>query len=458
MKQLAYIIALTITSLACTSCYKSEVEDLYDQSPEERTKQAIEKMRTDLMESELGWYAEYTFYLNDGSAGETELVSPLIFQFKANDRVNIKSVYEDYEQKESSYQLKYAQQIDLIFDTYSVFSYMVDEARHADFRWELDSVGIDKYYFTSRAAETEGVTYLTLERATTQTAQNFEKAQEEFQKSMAIQDIKRGMARDGSKPYFRNLHLDDLESGLAFDYVTGSNMMTFKGVLGGSTNVVTFGTKVTVKPNGEVVLDNPFNVVETGKFIRSMHFDLETKVLKVSDSDGWKGEVVYENKPAFESVGLAKLFSSWTYCFASRYSNAMIDLLNDVIRKNINGYETIQLYNNHISSYDVEPIFAILIYTDPAPDNVYKWDGIEHTEIVKLGEDRIYYDNSKATAGFRGAKWFEEVYNANENLRAVYDDFFCNPEGLYLDYDVSANTMTLVSKADPTQHITFQKQ
>ncbi|MFV0366163.1 MAG: DUF4302 domain-containing protein [Mangrovibacterium sp.] len=452
MKQITHIVSLVLMTLLCISCYKSDVDNLYDKSPEERTAQALEDIRTDLINSEMGWYTEYTFYINDGSEEEKELSSPFIVKFKDDNRVDIKSVYEGYEQKESSYQLKYAQQVDLVFDTYSVFSYLVDIVRHADFRWELDSINADKYYFTSRASQTEGVTYLTLERADAQSLQRYEEAKEEFKKNMAIQDIRRALMRDSSEPYFRNLKIESLDQGFAFEYTSSNDMMTFKGVFVGSNNVLTHGTVVTINPDGEIVLNNPFEI--GGKFIRALHFDIETGKLVISDSDDWKGEVIYETQPAFTSVGLANTFMRWNYAFTNQYSDALIDLLNDVINNNIAGFQTFQFYNN----FGEQSINGIMIYTDPAPDNANRWDGMENTILTKLDEDIVFFDKTNATMGFRGAQWFSEAYSDSESLRAVYDNFLCDPQGLYLDYDVTANTMMLVSKRDPKLYIRLKNE
>ncbi len=435
--------------LIFSACTKDDVAELFESSPEERTRHLLDSVKQNLIDSDLGWYTEYSFRIGSPSEGYFLYTTPMMIFFKENNRVEIASVFDEYERKESNYNVNYTQQIDLIFDTYSVFSFLTDISKGADFRWELDSVVNNNYYFKSRALRSEGRSYLTLEKADETSHEKYETLKAEYLRNLKIQEIRSGLMKKADQWFFRNLVIEELEEGYAFDFNSAANTIQLKGKAPSSTDVITFTSEVTIDASGRLQLATPFSI--GGKEIRSFQYDLESDQLQILDSDGWSGEVIYDTKPAFTSVGLANLYLKWNYSYSTAYSDAIIERLQPIVNQEID-FQTFQLYHNHKE----ENLNAILIYTDPAPDKANNWDGLVDIEWEKLGEDLIRLNNSAAQWQYEGATWFETLYNNNENMKYLFDNFFCNPNGLYLDYDVSSNSMYLISKENPKYYIRVQ--
>lgn len=419
MKKQILLYLLPVLALF-SACQDTEVDNLFDESPEARTNAAITKVKSDLIGSEYGWLSEY--YYNDSTMHTT-----LLFHFKEGNRVVIESVFEDYLSKESNYTMKYAQQLDVTFDTYNVLGYLMDETHFADFRWELESEIEDGYKFISRADKSEGISYLTLKRADETTA-------EYMAAQRVIHSVRMKLAHNPEKSYFRNLRTTTLPYGYKFTFNKYNDEVSFFGPFNGSLG--TFTTKAIISGDGKVKLEQPLDL--GGVFIRELSYNDQFDAFVISDSDGIEGAIIYDTAPAFTLNGLTDYFLSWSYSNVMKYSSKAQVMINGV-KEALPSFVVTQFYPN----------WGVLLIADPAPDGKNRWDGQISIKYTKLAENLVSLDNTEATY-FR--TWFEPIYNNNASLKSLYDEFFCNPEGLYIDY-IESGVIYLVSKADPTLYI-----
>ncbi|WP_294141459.1 DUF4302 domain-containing protein [uncultured Sanguibacteroides sp.] len=152
---------ITFLLLICTafvvSCRDNEVDDLFELSPEARIAQRISEIQNELVTAKEGWI---THYIYNESADDIYLK----IIFKENNRAEI-----TYSKKgkiiteESSYAIRYSQQVDLIFDTYSVFATLVNSLNKGDFRFEFDRKENGLLYFKSRSSTFEPESYIEFE-------------------------------------------------------------------------------------------------------------------------------------------------------------------------------------------------------------------------------------------------------------------------------------------------------
>lgn len=113
-----YIICFVFALLAaCTN----DFESTFEKAPDERANEALNGWQTTLLEAEHGWLTHY--YPNPELLGGFSFV----FKFKENGTVDMTWGIRDTLDK-SLYSLKMFEKPLLIFDTYSIFSKMVDPA------------------------------------------------------------------------------------------------------------------------------------------------------------------------------------------------------------------------------------------------------------------------------------------------------------------------------------------
>ena len=406
------------------ACQETEVDKLFNETPEARTAAEIARVKNDLIASELGWSAEY--YYKDSTMHTT-----LVLDFKEDDRVVIKSVFDDFLEKESSYKMKYAQQFDLTFDSYSVLAFLMEETHYADFRWELESANEGEYKFISRADKSEGISYLTLKKADETTHTHLEEQR-------VIHSIRLKLVHNKEKSFFRNLRTDASPYGYRFSFNQYSDEATFFGVVDGA--LAPFTTKVIINGDGTVDLAEPLNI--GGAFVKQFTYDEVNDAFIISGSDGVSGSVSYDNQP-FITLKTADLFISFRFSYINDNSHNVNMLMDDII-KDMPGLITFQFYNGGLK--------GVLGVTDPAHDGTNKWDGFTGVSYEKLS-DNLVYINATTHTFFRA--WFEPVYNSNASLKKLYDEFFCSPDGMFVD--IIDDKVYLISKTDPSLYVEVTK-
>lgn len=173
------------------SCQSTDVDSLFDQLPEQRVSAEVEQMKKDLIGSAYGWTAYYQYnnmrnenYFNihfkeDGQA--------VIDYPKADGTVGTST---------TTYTIRYSQQIDLIFDTYSILADIVGTSG-GDFRFEFNRLDNGKIYFNTRNDDTEGAGVLELAKTTNET---------DYPDLVAL---RAKMVDNPSKSFYRVLTLDN---------------------------------------------------------------------------------------------------------------------------------------------------------------------------------------------------------------------------------------------------------
>lgn len=196
MSMKRYINLVFLLCVFLYACQDTEVDELFEQSPEERVSAQVEQMKKELLNSSYGWTAYYQyanlknenyfniFFLEDGRA---------VIGYPLADGTVGKDT--------TTYTLRYTQQIDLVFDTYSILASIVGSSG-GDFRFEFDRQEEGKIYFTTRNDETEGAGVLELSKTDTK---------DSYAELIALQSK---MVDDPGKSFYRILALDNGEKYL----------------------------------------------------------------------------------------------------------------------------------------------------------------------------------------------------------------------------------------------------
>lgn len=254
------------------SCENQDVDEIFDQSPEQRVSEQLNAVRADLKSNEMGWLTTYTC-----DEGARELV--LVIKFIDDTRAEISAPEYDMKQ-ESGYVLNYTQQVDLVFDTHSFLALLVDLKWKADFRWELDKQEDGQYFFNSVGGKSEGQSVMNMVKA----------SPEKLQVAMDIQAFKAKMRPNYDISYFRVL---ELNSGERYDYSFINNKVIFEKPI--EESVIRFESEITINDNS-FVLTTP--LVVDGKSISEFEYDEATGNFKIINSDDVEGGINFVNSPA----------------------------------------------------------------------------------------------------------------------------------------------------------------
>lgn len=407
------------------SCSESEVVDVFDKSPEERTSQVIKKIEEDLKASPNGWLAEYYY-------ADSLIHTTLLFKFKDNNRVEIYSVFDKYLKKESGYRLNYAQQVDLVLETYSVMSLLVDATRAADFRWELQSSEEGKEYkFVSRTIRNKETSFLTLKKAEGN-------AEAYMANQRKIHLVKQKLVNDSKKSYFRNLRIKPSNKGYKYEFNLYKDEIAFTGLFDGK--IKRFKTKVVISPDGKIKLNEPLNI--DGAFIREFTYDDVLDVLNITDSDNLSGAVVYDNAPAVELPGRADYLLKHDFHVIDSYSIKALEF-QKALKGAIPNLRSIQMYMKR--GY-------FLAYTNPPHDGKVRHGGFAKIKYTKVAEDRIV----AGIGGLRFYSWFQQIFIDRSDIRDWFVAYIFDAEGFYVDV-TPENKIFLISKKDATFYFNIRR-
>lgn len=186
-----YINLLFLLPLLLYSCKDAEVATLFDQSPEERAAAQLEQMKTELVTAPFGWVIYYQY------ANQTnETYFNIHFQADGQAVISYPQSDGTVGIETTTYTLRYTQQIDLVFDTYSVLASMVGNMG-GDFRFEFNRREDGNIFFNTRNDATEGTGIFELRKSA---------GEDEYSELMALRTK---MVDDASKSFYRVLQLDN---------------------------------------------------------------------------------------------------------------------------------------------------------------------------------------------------------------------------------------------------------
>lgn len=279
------IIYIFLISIVLFSCDKTEIENAFDKSPEQRVDANLSALNKKLIDNKQGWLTTYVY-----DNGNTESIITL--KFLENNRVEM-SFPLDSKVAISSYRLDYTQQIDLVFDTHCELAQLVEDEKAADFRWQLETDEENKISFVSRNEKTVGITYLNLEKFT----------DDRLAVMTKIQTVKARLKSDINISYFRTL---DLESGERFDYSFNANKVVFTSLDKEGVEQV-FETEITFTDAG-FTLNTPFEVGDQS--ISEFVYNEEKNQFTTTG-----GLIKYSNSPAVIPQAIAGYDNGTQYLF-----------------------------------------------------------------------------------------------------------------------------------------------
>ena len=268
MKQ--YSILSLFLVLLFTACKKEETA--FDQSPDERLNEALNKYQSILASSPTGWNA--TMLAGNGVTYN--------FHFRFNN-ANRVFMYADINSEaaatanESSYRLKAMQTPSLIFDTYSYIHVLSDpdasknggaygQGLATDFEFSLDSQVADTVMLTGRKNGTK----IKLVRSTPQEFDAWQNGG--WAKSMSFENINK------IQNYFKRVSIGGVNYEVRVN--VGSRTITFIWV-DGSGNVQQFTTKYNYSATGVVLVTPLATGTETISQIEIVGWDNATSTINV---------------------------------------------------------------------------------------------------------------------------------------------------------------------------------
>lgn len=258
--------------LGLTACEDDEVKDVFTKSPEQRVVDALAETKHILTGSEFGWNVYYLFNNLTSDAY-------LNVQFKEDNTAvfHYMSPENELESEETHYTLRYTQQVDLVFDLYSVLSSLVGKNIGGDFRFELAGMSDSLLVFTTRNDQSEGAGILRLVKADNANA---------FQTLLSMQTK---VKNDGTKSFYRLLKIDGSDVKCYFYY----QVNTLFDWLGEDGEVHSFSTPA-------IIAENRFDLLEPlklgGKVIDHFVYHEEEETFYAYEGDRPVGHLEYGDK------------------------------------------------------------------------------------------------------------------------------------------------------------------
>jgi hypothetical protein len=400
------LLFLSLFAMVFTSCETEEVDEIFNQSPEQRVSEQLNAVRTDLMSNEMGWLSTYTFF-----EGKEELV--LLIKFIDETRAEISAPELDMKQ-ESSYVLNYTQQVDLVFDSHSLLALLVDLGYKADFRWELDKQEDGQYFFKSVAGKTEGESELNMVKA----------SPEKLASALKIQALKAKMKPNPSKSFFRNMELEGVTAKYAYSYVGGKVLFTTMK----EGELVSFDSEVTINDNGFELVD-PITIGDITCKSFKYNEDEESFV-----NESGQAKIIYDNAPAYTITGVYDEFMTTNFKSINVYSKALSGIVPS-LKGDISEFSGFQMYVQ----------WGYLLGYAPGHEGG-NWAGFSAFAFNKAAEDQTIISWGMKAYG----SWWGEIYGNNEAKLLL--GFLTDPAGLYI-VNAGNDTFYLISKTDPSMYI-----
>ncbi len=351
------LLLLLLISFVLFSCEQTEIDNVFESSPEQRVKVKIEELKSKLLSNKEGWYAEYQ-YDNDKKE------ALLHFNFKENNRVDIQSSFNEYQNKESTYTLNYTEQLNLVFNTHNVLASFVEGFEGGDFRWNLVSIEQDTITFKSR----EGNTQLVLKKSDGTHSDII----------LAQYNIKPKLLPNPYRSYYRTLELDGLPTKYSFSFNEGNFSVSFK-YKDAAGVIKEHISKVLALSNDKFELQTP--LIINDKEVKTFNYNSANETFEIEGSL-LTGAINYGSK-AFAIDNAADLFiNSNTWYQLVNPSNSLKPFTDQLL--NIPGTNhQIQWYVNAFSF----ALKANYVYSIVNGSNT--WVGPNITEYKKLNTDEI---------------------------------------------------------------------
>ncbi|WP_286358498.1 DUF4302 domain-containing protein [Gabonibacter chumensis] len=328
MKTITFLLLICTTFIV--SCQDNKVDDLFQLSPEARVTQSVSEIQNELIAAKEGWI---THYIYNESADDIYLK----IIFKENNRAEI-----TYSKKgkiiteESSYALRYSQQVDLIFDTYSVFSMFVNSINKGDFRFELERKENGLLYFTSRSSTFEPESHIEFEPNTGNLT---------YEKLLAMYNR---LLPDPSRPFYRVMNIQGTDTKYCVWRGSGLNLEWEEN------NVFhTQRLPIKITENG-FEFRAPFKVKNTN--IAKLVYNETEDHFEVWDERAKVGTLDYSDEKPFRFGNSTQDFLKEVGGFVViEYSNRMQDMV-DLAYENDPDFYDIELYVNYGKDEDMNEL------------------------------------------------------------------------------------------------------
>ena len=261
-------VFFAITILLFSACRK--YDNVFDQSPDARLNETLNKYKSALTSSPAGWNAS----LKTGSG------STYHFHFRFTDSNRV-FMFADINQttataRESSYRLKALQTPSLLFDTYSYLHVLTDpdatvnggtfgQGLTSDFEFSIDSVTADSILLTGRVNNTK----LVLKKASQQDLDAWQNGL--WARVFAFENLSK------IQNYFKRVTIGGIQYEIRVDFT--ARTITFSWLVNG--NLQQFTTGYSYSAAG-VLLDTPFNAGnQTISALEIVSWDANTTVLNI---------------------------------------------------------------------------------------------------------------------------------------------------------------------------------
>lgn len=402
-----YIKLLLILPALLWGCEDADVDTVFDESPEARTTAVINEVKQQLTDSKYGWnvYFNYDNYQKDAFYN---------IRFMENGQAMIRyydwntaSVKED----ETSYKLRYTQQLDLVFTTHSVLNDIVTSG--GDFRFEMEKNEKTSLHFRSRNSEvTSGLGKLVLEKS---------EAADDFEKTILPKIM---MMDDPTQSFYRVLSLDDSEEKCNL-HVRSLSQAEIEWIENGEYRTEQYPIET---------IDGGFELKElwtfAGKSIRHFIYNVDEGWFDVTDEQGNRiGKLDYGLKPFTYPVNAGGLNGGFFVVEdASEYSPALQPYIAELQRRDPN-FVTLQFY---IGYSDMNVLAFLFIVGDAGDWGLFPVDFVYDKDVIEFNWKGQYAPN---------AGDYREVV---KDVRAL----FTNHRFTVIPYDRSK--VYLVQEEDPS--------
>lgn len=392
-----------IALIGLASCEDSGVEDVFDKSPEKRVDEQLTELRKSLQAEPYGWSATYLFRNGRNAAY-------FAMEFLPGEENRVKIKYEDdkrqVQEAECSYSLRYTQQIELVFDTYSPLAMLVGTANQGDFRFSLDTLKEGSYTFKAFNDATNGEGYLYLNRANDRNS--YER----------IQSIRKWLRNDGNKSFYRLIQLDDSDMNYMYHYSVGA-MITYLE----NGEVKTIDVSLEINDDGARCIDP---LILGGHHIDYFLLNPEDSSFSVMEKGEKIGILDYSKEKPFSYPNAVQLFMDEIGADESNIMIAPIALsqrLNEV-------YELYQKKTPDFLQWVIEPCLNWMVFfhkTDPnagiAINTTYGEDWISF-EMVGLPRDnnawhKAYYEE-RALELINSLVWSSTIDGGMQKVFSIF--------------------------------------
>lgn len=423
-------ISMLLLLMFVSSCTDNEVEPLFEQSINERTDEFMSAYQDVLTKPENGWVGYYSPNKSFGAYA-------VVMKFDDDGNVKINSDYDEgIHDNTITYRLDKTLKIEMVFESYSVFSEIFslnDNANQGEFVFNVLSATDEEIVLESKLDYGDDVTVWTLTPAEA-TSTDFD----------PIYESAELIAGDGTNSVFRNILLND-DIIATFNYNISTRLVTVS-YLNDEDVIVSANAPIAITATGFSFL-TPLDI--NGTSLTSFTYN-ETDDLYENTTDGLK--IIYDNIPGLPLTptrfeGFVNL--RYNYVDTERSSTAFNNLYAKTQEDftNANGGRTIYRFYlyNILPAATGDPYLSIQYLSGGSS---YSMNYYLEREII---DGKMYFEvtGQSGNADSRGATVVELV-----------DAIVTSVSGFYMKYDGNfANytnpTVTMINGDDPKYAINY---